>query len=116
GDCVLEILLREKGLLDGELPTRNLDYFIACLDDDLQPEAVRLAAQLRQAGLAVDFSYKATGLKKQLKQASAANSAKCVIIGEEFKKKSLLVVKDMKTSEQQLLTKEQVIEASKQSN
>jgi len=113
GDCVLEILLREKGLIDGELPTKNLDYFIACLDNDLQPEALQLAAQLRHAGFATDFSYKATGLKKQLKQASAANSAKCVIIGEEFKEKSLFVVKDMGTSEQQLLTKEQLIEAAK---
>jgi len=113
GDCVLEILLREKGLIDGELPTKNLDYFIACLDNDLQPEALQLAAQLRHAGFATDFSYKATGLKKQLKQASAANSAMCVIIGEEFKEKSLFVVKDMRTSQQQLLTKEQLIEAAK---
>jgi histidyl-tRNA synthetase len=113
GDCVLEILLREKGLIDGELPTKNLDYFIACLDNDLQPEALQLAAQLRHAGFATDFSYKATGLKKQLKQASAANSAKCVIIGEEYREKSLFVVKDMGTSEQQLLTKEQLIEVAK---
>jgi len=113
GDCVLEILLREKGLIDGELPTKNLDYFIACLDNDLQSEALQLAAQLRHAGFATDFSYKATGLKKQLKQASAANSAMCVIIGEEFKEKSLFVVKDMRTSEQQLLTKEQLIEVAK---
>lgn len=111
GDCVLEILLREKGLLEGDLPTKNLDYFIACLDDDLQPVALELAATLRHAGLATDFSYKSTGLKKQLKQASAANSAKCVIIGEEYKGKSLLVVKDMKTSGQQLITKEELLKS-----
>jgi histidyl-tRNA synthetase len=113
GDCVLEILLREKGLLDGDLPTKNLDYFIACLDSGLQPVALDIAATLRRAGFAADFSYKSTGLKKQLKQASAANSAKCVIIGEEYKEKSLFVVKNMKTSDQQLLTKEQLIEAAK---
>lgn len=113
GDCVLEILLREKGLLDGDLPTKNLDYFIACLDQDLHPAALELAAQLRHAGFAADFSYKAVGLKKQLKQASAANSAKCVIVGEEYREKSLFVVKDMKTSDQQLMTKEQIIESAK---
>ena len=113
GDCVLEILLREKGLLDGELPTKNLDYFIACLDNELQPVALGMAATLRHAGFATDFSYKSTGLKKQLKQASSANSAKCIIIGEEYREKSLFVVKNMKTSDQQLLTKEQLIEAVK---
>jgi histidyl-tRNA synthetase len=113
GDCVLEILLREKGLLDGDLPTKNLDFFIACLDGDLQSVALELTATLRHAGFATDFSYKATGLKKQLKQASAANSSKCVIIGEEYKGKSLLTVKDMKTSEQQLLTKEELLKAAK---
>jgi histidyl-tRNA synthetase len=111
GDCVLEILLREKGLIDGDLPTKNLDYFIACLDNDLQPVSLQLAAQLRHAGFAADFSYKAVSLKKQLKQASAANSAKCVIIGEEYKEKSLLAVKDMKTSEQHLLTKDDLLNA-----
>ena len=109
----LEILLREKGLLDGDLPTKNLDNFIACLDNDLQPVALQLAAQLRHGGFATDFSYKAVSLKKQLKQASAANSAKCVIIGQEYSEKSLFVVKDMKTSDQQLMTKEQVMEATK---
>ncbi|MBW8017522.1 MAG: histidine--tRNA ligase [Planctomycetes bacterium] len=113
GDCVLEILLSEKGLLDGQLPTKNLDYFIACLDTDLQGAALELTAALRHAGFATDFSYKATGLKKQLKQASAANSAICVIIGTEYKEKSLFLVKDMKTSGQQLMTKEQVIQAAK---
>jgi histidyl-tRNA synthetase len=113
GDCVLEIPLREKGLLDGDLPTKNLDYFIACLGNDLQPVALELTASLRHAGLATDFSYKATGLKKQLKQASAANSAKCVIIGDEYKEKSLFIVKDMKTSDQQLLTKEELLKAAK---
>jgi len=114
GDCVLEILLREKGLLDGDLPTKKLDYFIACLDDQFLPAALELAADLRHAGFAADFSYKASGLKKQLKQASAANSEKCVIVGEEYKEKSQFVVKNMNTSDQQLMTKEQIMAAAGQ--
>ena len=34
GDCVLEILLREKGLLEDVPAARSLDDFIVCIDDD----------------------------------------------------------------------------------
>lgn len=108
GDCVLEILLREKGLLGDNISTRNLDYFIAYLDSGFRTNAIELAAKLRHAGFATDFSYKSIALKKQLKQASAANAKKCIIIGDEFKDKGLLAVKDMGTSEQTLLKFEEI--------
>ncbi|MHC4574363.1 MAG: histidine--tRNA ligase [Planctomycetota bacterium] len=112
GDCVLEILLKQKGLVDKQLPTGQLDYFLACVgavtfDDDAgnvestpEEEAVKLAARLRTMGFSADFSYKSGGLSKQLKEASDKNAKKCIIIGEEFKKGEL-VVKDMATGEQQ---------------
>jgi histidyl-tRNA synthetase len=99
GDCVLAILLKEKGLLDREMPTRMLDYFVAYVDKKFQQQVVELTAKLRRKGCSADFSYKPVGLAKQLKQASAAGTAKCIIIGEEFKKKQL-VIKDMSTSKQ----------------
>ena len=108
GDCVLEILLREKELLGDNISTRNLDYFIAYLDSGFRTNAIALAAKLRHAGFATDFSYKSIALKKQLKQASAANAKKCIIIGDEFKDKGLLAVKDMGTSEQTLLKFEEI--------
>ena len=58
--------------------------------------------KLRLAGLAANFSYKPVGLSKQLKQASAQNAKKCIIVGEEFKNNQL-VVKDMATGEQELV-------------
>ena len=56
--------------------------------------------KLRSKGLTANFSYKAAKLSKQLKQASEQNAQKCIIIGEEFKDKNL-VVKDMATGEQE---------------
>lgn len=101
GDCVLEILLREKGLLkDDELAARNLDYFVAYTDSELQLKAVEISAKLRTAGFATEFSYKGGNLKKQLKQASSINAKTCVIIGQEFIDNGELVIKDMATGEQ----------------
>jgi len=96
GDCVLEILLRERGILkDDTLPTKTLDYFIAVADTTLAPKAVELAAQIRLAGLSCEFSYKSAALGKQLKQASAFNARKTIILGQELTSANQLVVKDM---------------------
>jgi histidyl-tRNA synthetase len=111
GDCVLELLLREKGLLDKQLQGRQVDYFVASVgnitfDDEKgnvkstsEDEAVRLVAKLRSVGLSAVFSYKAVSLSKQLSEASEKNAKKCIIIGEEFNNNQL-VVKDMATGQQ----------------
>jgi len=112
GDCVLEILLREKGLLDVKVPKKELDFFIAyvptivAFEDGAGPTpfevATELAAKLRTKDYRVDISYKFTSLTKQLKEASTKNAKKCIIIGEEFKDNEL-VIKDMATGQQELI-------------
>ena len=114
GDCVLEILLREKGLLDDKVPQKQLDYFVAYVEDVLfrneqggiestsEDEVVRLIAKLRTMGCKADFSYKGGSLKKQLKEASSANAKRCIIIGAEYDNGEL-VVKDMSTGEQETI-------------
>jgi histidyl-tRNA synthetase len=100
GDCILGILLEEKGLLKPK--PKQLDYFVAYVKEDYKGKAIELAVQLRSRGLIADFSYKPSGLSKQLKEASAQNAKKCIIIGDEFKNNEL-VIKDMATGEQKLV-------------
>ena len=102
GDCVLGILLEEKGLLKERLSPHKLDFFVACVDGAYSQDAVKLTMKLRSAGRMANFSYKATKLGKQLKQASGQNAEKCIIIGEEFKDNKL-AVKDMATGDQELV-------------
>jgi len=129
GDCVLEILLREKGLLkDEQCATRNLDYFIAYTVSSyikdlpfneirglapINDEVVKLTATLRTKGFATEFSYKGGTLKKQLKQASSVNAKNCVIIGQEFIVNDELVIKDMTTGNQQLVNYDKFLTALK---
>jgi len=112
GDCILTILLDEKGLLRPK--KQKLDYFVACVPvitfedkegivkSTAEDEAVKLTAKLRRLGVSADFSYNFTSLTKQLKEASIRNAQKCIIIGEEFKN-SQLAVKDMITGKQELI-------------
>lgn len=96
GDCVLEILLRERGILkDDSLSTKNMDYFVAIADAALLPKGVELAAKIRQAGFSCELPYKANALGKQLKQASAYNTRNTIILGQEYTIANQLVVKDM---------------------
>ena len=99
GDCILEILLREKGLLDKKLSSKQLDYFVVYVDKKYQSEAIQVTTQLRSKGKGTNFSYKGGNLGKQLKQASAQNAARCIIIGQEIEA-GQVVVKDMATGEQ----------------
>jgi histidyl-tRNA synthetase len=102
GDCVLEILLREKGLLkDDMLATRTLDYYIVTAEADLGVRAVELAARIRLAGRCCDFSYKGGNLGKQLKQADAAGTKKVIILGQEYSRGGNLVIKDMQSGQQE---------------
>jgi histidyl-tRNA synthetase len=96
GDCVLEILLRERGILkEDSLSTKNIDYFIAVADSALSQKSVELAAKIRKAGFSCEFPYKINALGKQLKQASAYKAQKTIILGQEYTVANQLVVKDM---------------------
>ncbi|UCG46833.1 MAG: histidine--tRNA ligase [Phycisphaerales bacterium] len=119
GDCVLEILLAEKGLLDRQISGGGLDYFIVFVPglkfdgpgdvaSTSRGQAVRLTARLRGLGRSADFSYKAAGVGKQLKQASERNARECIIIGDELRR-GKLVVKDMSTGEQRLVGMEEFL-------
>ncbi len=100
GDCVLEILLHQKGLLDSQVPRRRLEYFVACADVTFAKMMYAIAARLRACGHAANFSYKLSGLSKQLKEASSQNASKCIIIGQEYVDRKELAIKDMTSGEQ----------------
>lgn len=102
GDCVLEILLNEKGLLEKQLTKQKLFCFVAFADESCKDKAIQVAMKIRSKGFAANFSYKAAKLSKQLKQASEQNTEKCIIIGDEFKDNKL-VVKDMVSGQQELV-------------
>ncbi len=112
GDCVLEILLRERNKLPKEIDGRHIDYFVASADAPLFEKTIETAMKLRRAGLTANFSYKPVGLSKQLKQASEQNAKKCIIIGDEFKNRQL-VVKDMATGKQEAINVDEFFEKLK---
>ena len=101
GDCVLEIILEERGLLHDRIPKPKLDFFVACVDDVFRSTVYEITGKVRAGGRSAGFSYKSGGLSKQLKDAVAQNAKKCVIVGEEYVERNEIVLKDMATGEQE---------------
>jgi histidyl-tRNA synthetase len=100
GDCILEILLREKGLLDRKIPAKTLDYFIAYMGP-FGDEARSIVGKLRSMKKSVNFCYKPSSISSQLKEASAQNARNCIIIGYDELKKKEITIKDMSSGQQQ---------------
>lgn len=112
GDCVLEVLLREKGLLTDEIQVAGLDYYVACATKLTTHYDMKLVSKIRQKGFSAAFSYKTDvfseykdgDLSKQLKEAAALNARNCIIVGyDKPLDLTKLIIRDMVTSEQKTI-------------
>jgi len=104
GDCVLEILLKQKGLINKNVTQKKLDYFIALADKKYLKEFYEIITEIRTRNYSANFSYKQAGLSKQLKEASSQNAVKCIIIGSEIED-GQIALKDMNTGKQKKIDK-----------
>ncbi len=77
-----------------------LDVFVIDADASLFDNVLDLAMLLRRAGLTVDCSYKRQALGKQLKQASAREARRAVIVGQEYTDRAAVVVKNLSDGSQ----------------
>ena len=101
-DVVIQELLEELGRMPPEAGTSGrAEVFLIDAAPEMFDAVLALAARLRRRGVRADFSYRRQALGKQLKQASAAGAARVVIVGEEYKARGQLVIKDMSTGRQQ---------------
>ena len=113
GDCVLEELIREKGLLTNKIQATGLDYFVACAANLSTHYYMKLVSKIRQKGFSAAFSYKTDvvrkykegDLSKQLKEAAALNARNCIIVGyDKPLDLNKLIIKDMATGEQRTVS------------
>jgi histidyl-tRNA synthetase len=109
GDCVLEILLDQRGLLEKQVPKRQIEYFVALAVPEMIRSMYEVVAQIRTRGHSANFSYRQGGLSKQLKEAAGQNAKRCVIVGQEYRDRRQVAVKDMATGVQELVEVEQFL-------
>ena len=90
--------LREAGLLSGTEST--VTTLVTKLDANLAPQYLKLAAELRQAGLPTQVYHAGLRLPKQLKYAVRNGIRFAVIMGEDEYRKGTVTLKDLQASEQ----------------
>ena len=93
------LLVREAlGLVGEERPRRGV--LVVTLGEAAWREGVKLLAELRDAGVAADIDYRRRSLRAQLRFADGEGFAQAVIIGEDELAGGVVALRDMETSEQ----------------
>ncbi|MQY55567.1 MAG: histidine--tRNA ligase, partial [Dehalococcoidia bacterium] len=74
--------------------------FVAYVGDEAKAEAIKLAAELRRAGILVYWSFGSKSLKAQMRQANVLGAEYTFIFGEDEVKNGTVVYRDMVEGEQ----------------
>jgi histidyl-tRNA synthetase len=96
GDVVLGELLKEGGAV----PVRSglLDAFLVAVTGEDVAHVLRLAHELRDGGLSVEFALKQQSVGKQLKLAAAREARRAVLVGPDERAAGAAVVRDLQSS------------------
>jgi histidyl-tRNA synthetase len=97
GDVVLGELIRQKGH-DGA--GSALDVFLVAVTGEDQHPVLRLAHELRDRGLRVEYSLKHQSVAKQLKLAAARAAPLAVVVGPDERQLGEAVVRDLGVGEE----------------
>lgn len=90
--------LREAGLIDSG--STSVDAYVTIMDDAGVAQALRLATELRAAGVNTDVAPEPSKLGKQLKHADRIGARYALIVGEDERTKGTVTVKDLAGGEQ----------------
>jgi len=94
------VVMSERGMFPESVGSAPADVMVAIWDEDSIPESIKLAQDLRAAGLRVDLYPEADKLGKQFKYASSIGVPFVAVIGEDERAKGEVALKNMRTGEQ----------------
>jgi histidyl-tRNA synthetase len=97
GDVTVSDLLQELGRSGSNVQT--LDVYVVIGGADERPTALKAVAQLRAAGLKVDYSLKESKIPKQIEAADKCGAKIALIFGQDEVLKNEVTVQNMLTRE-----------------
>jgi len=107
GDVVLADLLRDRGAAPAELVP--IDVFIAAVTPDDLPHVLRLAHELRDANVRVEYALSAQPVGKQIGLADARQVRWAVVIGPDERAKGQVMLKDLRAKGQAAVSRGEVV-------
>jgi len=96
GDVVIQLFLERRKKIP-ELK-KEVDYFIAPVNENMNKKAIKIASKLRKNNFKIEVEVLNRNLGKQINYADSINAKNLVIVGE--KDKSKVTVRDMKTGKE----------------
>jgi histidyl-tRNA synthetase len=108
GDVIIELLLGDANKRP-ELPTSPSQVLVTLFNEDLYEDTLSLAARLRRAGINTEQILEPMRLGKQFRYADRKGIPYVVILGPDEVKAGQIVVKNLRTGEQQAYTESEAI-------
>jgi histidyl-tRNA synthetase len=83
--------------------------FVVALSENERPAAIALLTELRAGGIAARMDFDSRKVPKQFRTADTAGARYCAILGENEVAKGTVAWKDMKTGEQQEMSRDELV-------
>jgi len=99
------VVMNERGMFPESVGSAPADVMVAVWNEESIAESIKLARELRDAGLRVDLYPEADKLGKQFKYASAIGVPFVAVIGEDERAKGEVALKNMQSGEQRTVAR-----------
>jgi histidyl-tRNA synthetase len=113
GDVVMGLVAQKYGKIP-VLPTSPAQVLVTQFDQAGLAESLRLASELRAAGIRAEWYPEAARLEKQLKYADATDIPFAAIVGPDEAAQGVVTLKDLKNRTQRAVARAEVAEAIQQ--
>jgi histidyl-tRNA synthetase len=108
------VVMNERSMFPAHLDSSPADVMVTIWNKESVAESIKLAQELRAAGLRVDLYPEADKLGKQFKYASSLGIPFVAVLGEDEQAKGLVALKDMQSGEQRAVTRAELAQLVKE--
>ena len=108
------VVMNERNMFPAWLDASPADVMVTIWNKESVAESIKLAQELRDAGLRVDLYPEADKLGKQFKYASSLRIPFVTVLGEDEQPKGLVALKDMQSGEQRAVPRADVAQLVKE--
>ena len=85
------------------------DVFVVTMGDDARVEGLKLADELRSAGICADIDHAARSMKAQFKFANKIGAKKVIVIAGDELEKGVVKLRDMENSTEEEITRGEIV-------
>ncbi|NET81760.1 MAG: histidine--tRNA ligase [Moorea sp. SIO1F2] len=95
-------------------PALALDFYLVSRGEVAQAQGLKLAQQLRKAGLAVELDLSGSAFGKQFKRADRSGAVACLVIGDAEAQSNTVNLKWLASGEQETMTQADLLDKTEQ--